>query len=736
MRQAICITAKRLKKLSPAASIRRSGCLFLACLLFQQITPISVLGAETIDCPRSFPAHPRLFVNTDEIEALKAFVEKTPSLNHFVTALIERCDDRLSDIPTPPSRIENLENRAISMLARDFSIAYLFTDQKKYANAAATILLSYTRIYPEYEITVTKGKAAPSTLNEARWIIDLATAYDLIYNSGTLSDREKENIEANVFIPCGEVLRICNHKTRSNWRARAIAGLGVIGFCIGNCDFINEALNGYQDENGNIIRNGFVQHLGYSVLGDGIFYERSFGYQAYTSDSYFLLMEAARHSGVDLWNVKAPADNRDSGADVERRFGAAGIKDVKPMFDALFYRTFSDGSVSNVANASADHFLRRRYYEAAWRAWRDPKYAYAARISSTDSRPWEKTSKSKANRVTDAADLLWIEPSLPDGSFSLEPDTRIGNSGIHKNGCTLFPNGGYAILRTSTDPSAVCAEMNFGCWGSGHSHPDKLSIVVSDGNKKVVREVKYFGYADDKYLTWDRQTIAHNTVTVDQTSQAPQGDTDNAWAVPNPGTIVRGRPIFFYPGKRLKAFRAECTDAYPGVRLERTIAIVDSIVFDFFVIDSATQHEYDYALHIDAPLMTTRNKMKPTSMSPLSQHFGYRHIEISEVGKAPLTAYLGYGRKIQFLTPSHAMLGSGVSGKGHAGRSVVVLRTEGTQSIYVSAFQFKPQNVQVSLGQYSSAQQTILIGDNLKLINTGPNIGLYDTNGRLLEIAR
>ena len=123
-------------------------------------------------------------------------------------------------------------------------------------------------------------------------------------------------------------------------------------------------------------------------------------------------------------------------------------------------------------------------------------------------------------------------------------------------------------------------------------------------------------------------------------------------------------------------------------------------------------------------------------MSPLSQHFGYRHIEISEVGKAPLTAYLGYGRKIQFLTPSRALLGSGVAGKGHAGRSVVVLRTEGTQSIYVTAFQFKPQNVQVSLGQYSSAQQTILIGDNLKLINTGPNISLYDTNGRLLEIAR
>ena len=186
------------------ASIRRAGCLLLACLLFQQITSASVLGTETIDCPRSFPEHPRLFVNPGEIETLKAFVDKTPSLKRFVTALIERCSARLSDIPVPPSKIKNLENRAISMLARDFSIAYLFTDQKKYADAAATILLSYTRIYPEYEITATKGKAAPSTLNEARWIIDLATAYDLIYNSGALSDRDKENIEANVFILASE----------------------------------------------------------------------------------------------------------------------------------------------------------------------------------------------------------------------------------------------------------------------------------------------------------------------------------------------------------------------------------------------------------------------------------------------------------------------------------------------------------------------------------------------------
>lgn len=676
-----------------------------------------------------------MFTNPAEVDALKAHIEQTPNLQQFVSDFIQRCESKRTHIPVPPPVIKDVENRAISILARDMAIAYLLTDRTHFAEAAAKILMSYVPVYPDYVMSATKGKAMPSTLNEARWAIDLATAYDLIYNSGVLNDKEKGSIETQIFIPCGEVLRICNHKTRSNWRARAIAGLGVIGFCIGNCDFIDEAINGLYAADGRIIRNGFAQHLGYSILGDGIFYERSFGYQAFTSDSYFLLMEAARHSGIDLWNLEVSADQRDAGADVERKFGAVGKKTVKPMFDALFYRSFSDGAVTNVANASADHFVTRRYYEAAWRAWRDPKFAFAARISHTDMRPWDDTLIPKPVRVSDPADLLWLEPDLPLGAFSLTSNASIGNSGIHRNGCTLFPNGGYAILRQSTDPSAVCAEMNFGCWGSGHSHPDKLSIVVSDGARKVVREVKYFGYADEEYLSWDRQTIAHNTITVDEMSQAPQGDSDDPWPVPPPGTIVRGRPLLFYTGKKLKAFRAQCTDAYEGVRMERTIAIADSIVFDFFVIESDAKHQYDYALHVDARVMSTRNKIQPSSLHKLSNQYGYRHINIEESGHAPFTAFLGYGRTIQFLSPSYAYLGQGITGKKNLHRAVILLRTNATTATYVTAFQLKPNNKHLSLTACDSEEQAVSVGGEYQLINTKTGIGLYDSAGHPIEIA-
>ncbi|MDG2208221.1 MAG: heparinase II/III family protein [Pirellulales bacterium] len=692
--------------------------------------------AETtrLQIPSTFPAHPRLFTNPAEIAEFKSLSQRDPEIETFVHSLIERLESQVTKVPTPNPVMTGMENRAISTYARDMAIGYMLTDRREFADAAAQVLLSYAKVYPGYEVTETKGKAMPSTLNEARWAIDLATAYDLIFNSCALTEQQRSTIEQNVFIPCGEVLRICNHKTRSNWRARAIAGLGVIGFLIGNRDFIDEAINGYASENGKQRRNGFVQHLQYSILGDGIFYERSFGYQAYTTDSYFLLMEAARHSGVDLWNLVVKSDSRDAGADLKRQFGPPGSKTVKPIFDALFYRSFSDGAVTNVANATADHFVPRRYYEAAWRAWRDPKYAFAARLSADDNRPWDAKPTGRVRRLGDPSDILWIEPGLPAGFFSLGRNTRLGNSGIHKNGCTLFPNGGFAILRQSTDPDSVCVEMNFGNWGSGHSHPDKLSIVISDGQRKVIREANYFGYADDQYLTWDRQTIAHNTITVNETSQLPQGNKADPWPVPVPGTTVHGQPLFFHPGDTLKAFRADCTDAYPGIKLTRTIALVDSVVIDFYSATASSPHQYDYALHVDAPVASAGGNFQDFAPRQLSDHYGYRHIDFTSQGTSPFEASLQPMGRIHFFTPSTAILGRGIANKDGSRMAVILLRQSGTMANFVTAFDLLGNHT-LTLEHNEGNVQSIRIDRNHILTNSPTGIELRTAGGKLIDRA-
>jgi len=685
---------------------------------------------ERIDVPDPLPAHPRLFLNQKDIERLKAWIARESWLSEYVDAFIAKTRKRVGDVPKISKEVIDRENRDVSMLANEFALAYVLTDERVFADAAAKILLSYVPVYESYPVSHIKGKAMPSTLNEARWAGDYACAYDLIYNSGALNDDDKVAIESRVLKPCGEVLRICNHKTRSNWRARAIAGVGIVGFCINDRELIDESLHGYRDEQGRLVRHGFVHHVSSSILSDGIFYERSYGYQAYTTDSYFLLLEAARHSGVDLWHHKSPGHPLDAGADVERAFGPSGPKNVKSIFDSLFYRTFSDGTVSAVANSSNDHFLSWRYYDAAWRAYRDPKFAFAARISRSSKRPWAEPGQTDQTRLRTATDLIWLEPDLPEGHFDLADDASIGLNGIHNNGCTLLPSGGYAVLRQSANPGTVGVAMTFGRWGSGHSHPDKLSIVVSDGSHKVIREVNYFRYGAESHLTWDRQTIAHNTVTVDEISQSPQGDGRDEWAIPAPGDMVRGRPLLFYPGDQLKVFRAECTDAYKGVRLERTVVLIDSVILDFYLCQSAEQHTYDYAMHIEGSFENQRDAMS----DPLSKRFGYRHITDLHTSSAPQTIRFKPEGEIDLLTPGEVTTGLGIADKHGKRRPVLVVRQQGQDVAFVSGIRFgEHRDGELKLSRFSDAEQSVTLPSGLVVTNTPSGVTLRGANGEVLD---
>ena len=690
----------------------------------------SQVRAERIYVPDPLPAHPRLFLNQSDIDRLKAWIAREGWLSDYVDSFIAKTRKRIHDVPKISKEVIDRENRDVSMLANEFALAYVLTDEKVFADAAAKILLSYVPVYESYPVSHIKGKAMPSTLNEARWAGDYACAYDLIYNSGALSDDDKTAIESRVLKPCGEVLRICNHKTRSNWRARAIAGVGIVGFCINDRELIDEALHGFRDEQGRVVRDGFVQHVSRSILNDGIFYERSYGYQAFTTDSYFLLLEAARGSGIDLWHHESPGHPLDAGADVERTFGPSGFKSVKPIFDSLFYRTFSDGTVSVVANSSTDHFLSWRYYDAAWRAYQDPKFAFAARIPRSSTRPWAEPNGSDQTRLRTATDLIWLEPDLPEGHFDLADDASIGLNGVHKNGCTLMPSGGYAVLRQSPTPGDIGISMTFGRWGSGHSHADKLSIVVSDGNRKAIREVNYFGYGAEEHLTWDSQTIAHNTVTVDETSQSPQGNSHDEWAIPAPGEMVRGRPLLFYPGKRIKVFRADCTDAYEGVRLERTIVLIDSVILDFYLCQSTQEHTYDYAMHIEGSFENRGDGKE----GPLSEKFGYRHITDLHTSSAPQTIRFQPEGEIDLLTPGEVTTGLGIMGKNSKQRPVLVVRQRGADVAFVSAIRFgETRDGDVTLSGLSGASQSVTLPSGLVVTNTASGVTLRNSAGAVLE---
>ncbi len=630
--------------------------------------------------PEKFPPHPRLFLNQKEIGRLKAWLRRDRSLRNYLKAFTVQMLQAAGN-PWLPDGNRNRTIR-IAKQANKFALAYVLTGKTELAKAAAAILKAYVRVFPTYQVSRYKGKATDSTLAEVQWAAYACGAYDLIYDAGVLTDADKTAIEQQVFRPSGEALLACNHAHRSNWRIAGTSGAGVIGFCIGDRDLIDRSLNGQRDGAGRLVRGGFVSQRGWSMLADGIYYERAVGYTHISLLFYSWMLEAARHSGVDLWHAEFGGSDLDLGCDVDRQFKRQGKKVFKSYFDAVCYRAFGDGSVAKVGNDGDGRLKRAHYWAAAWRAYRDPKYAWVFNHGLGDA------------PLGDPLELMFVSPRMPSGKFDLSADAKIGLPGRHINDCTLLPNGGFAILRDSAGPKAVAVAVTYGEYANAHSHPDLLSICLYAAGHVIAPDMKDYGSGHEGHLGWAKQTIAHNTVTIDEVSQYPQGAHKDVWVGDTEQRPAFGRLVLFHPGERLKAFRGKTDTAYEGVTLDRTIALVDSVVVDFFRCRSADEHQYDLALHVDGKPGKGDVTFTPLEGAGLSDKLGYRFLtkihRASTPGERVRLTYLfpGSGPTMQVVllpdAPAELIAAKGYPNQAGHRRSVLITRRSGTNVDFVT----------------------------------------------------
>ncbi len=238
-----------------------------------------------------------------------------------------------------------------------------------------------------------------------------------------------------------------------------------------------------------------------------------------------------------------------------------------------------------------------------------------------------------SRRGTSLWDLLYAAPDLPAGHFSFADDAQIGLTGRHINGCTLFPDGGFALLRGDGDnPDATCLELSYGPYGSGHDHPDKLHVTLYGQGRIVAPDAGSWGYDNSMHLTWANQTIAHNTVTVGQEAQYPQRMSNSIWASEGGGKLSVGTLVYFHPGETLKAVRARCDNAYEGVVLDRTLVLLDPFVVDVYQVACDEERQIDWAWHAYG------DAESDPALSPagavLDEARGYSHIERPQSAQA------------------------------------------------------------------------------------------------------
>lgn len=201
-------------------------------------------------------------------------------------------------------------------------------------------------------------------------------------------------------------------------------------------------------------------------------------------------------------------------------------------------------------------------------------------------------------RGLDFWSLVNSPADVPPGHYDLAEDATIGLSGRHVNGCTLLPVGGFAILRAdAADIAAPAVNMTYGPYGSGHSHPDALHVSLYGQGAILCPDAGSWGYDNPMHLTWANQTIAHNTLTVDEVAQEPQGMSESIFASERGEQRVFGVLRMLHAGAHMKAVRATTDTAYPGVVMDRTLCLVGPYALDVFRVRAQQERLLDLALH-------------------------------------------------------------------------------------------------------------------------------------------
>lgn len=188
----------------------------------------------------------------------------------------------------------------------------------------------------------------------------------------------------------------------------------------------------------------------------------------------------------------------------------------------------------------------------------------------------------RAAQVLDRPDLLALSGLLP--AEKTPPLSRV------------FPQAGFAFLRSGWHKQAVVVAVDASSHRSGHYHCGKPHFVIHAGGQVLACDPQLANYDDPSYWQYFKRAEAHNTILVDG-----QGDSEPAAA----WTYKRlSKP-------QLQAFRSSetvdivcaSTDGFasmkPPVVWQRTILFIKpATVWVHDVLRSSGQHRYEWLLHL------------------------------------------------------------------------------------------------------------------------------------------
>ena len=411
----------------------------------------------------------------------------------------------------------------------DDGLVFQVTGDARYAQRARAILLAYADKYLSYPIHDNKGRpgkhggrVASQPLSEAMWLIPVVQGADLVWE--TLSADDRRVIEEKILRPALTEIIIPTKFGIQNMQCWENSAIGLTGFLLGDQNLISLAIDDP--------KFGYRQQLAKGVDADGLWLEGSSGYHFFAIEGLWPLAEGARNCGLDLYDSQ-----------------------FKALFDGPFAIAMPNLVLPNFNDSSLAPLLgQTAAYELAFARFHDAKY-----ISLFGNRNnWMA--------------LLFGATNLPAAQAVGETQSR------------NLTAGGYAILQQGAGTNATWIATKFGPHGGMHGHPDKNSFILYARGQVRAPDVGTHAYGSPLHMGWDKTTLAHNTLIVDEKSQEP----------------AQGKCLAFGTTNGVDFSVTDAGPIYPAVNVHftRSVAMLTAnLVLFVDQIQADAPHTFDLAYH-------------------------------------------------------------------------------------------------------------------------------------------
>ncbi|WP_426452473.1 hypothetical protein ACP26L_10515 [Paenibacillus sp. S-38] len=360
-------------------------------------------------------------------------------------------------------------------------------------------------------------------IHEGEFMLDAASCYDLLYDSGAFSEGDHLRIEAAFQLYIEKADWMITDGDTNNIPSGGMAGAFLCALAIQDMYWVRRFLDG---------PGGFKDMVGTGIMDDGWYFEGASNYVILFADMFTRLVQACEPWGLGLKDLRVRPSYRSNAmlspwtesADkpfLGMSFAKHGpvtrnYRTVKDIWDAMLPFIDHRGILFGTNDSTAKDTIR--WYDLAYHVWRDPAYASVLR---------------EAYR----RDLVYGVGELPEPAE------------VHDEASAYADNVGLAILRSRKEGAGpedqLAAVVKYGSHGGYHGHFDRtgLTALTRYGRNAYGPLASWYGYGSFMFKMWVQASLSHNMVVVDQRMQEP----------------AASKRLLFHSGAMLQACAVETT---------------------------------------------------------------------------------------------------------------------------------------------------------------------------------